>query len=127
VSQIFHRGENADLKLEEDGTVALVYRNDPGSWSDYTWYFFKENRLVETRQIQVDASVYDEMREKMIKIYGQLVPGIVSPILGPVRSDTFDSARSHIILILSKNADCPRDPCVSEIFLDRSQVGLTAR
>jgi hypothetical protein len=130
VSQIFHGGDKADVKLDEAGTDALVYRNDGASTSDHIWYYFKEGKLVETRQIQVDGyppSWYDEMREKMTKKYGQPVPGRVPPNLEPVRSDAFDSPRSVIILILSKNEDCPGDPCVSEIFLDRSQVGLAAR
>ena len=130
VSQIFHSGDNADVKLEDAGTDALVYRNDAATTSDHTWYYFKEGKLVETRQIQVDGyptSWYDEMREKMAKKYGQPVPGTVPADLKPVRADIFGSPRSLIILNLSKNDDCPGDPCVSEIFLDRSQPSLAVR
>ena len=130
VSQTFHSGDKADVKLEEAGTDALVYRNDAATTSDHTWYYFQEGKLVETRQIQVDGyppSWYDEMREKMTKKYGQPVPGTVPAELKPVRADIFGSPRSLLILILSKNDDCPGDPCVSEIFLDRSQPGLAVR
>lgn len=137
VAQIFSR-DSGDLKLDEVGSDALVYRNNAASRSDYNWYYFKEGKLVETKQVQAEGylpSWYDERLIEMMKKYGQPLPQKAPPNLEPIRSDVFSTERSLIILILSRDMELcgslTKEDCsavsVSEIFVDRSQVGLAVR
>ncbi len=131
VLQAFHRmaANDPDMKLEEVDTNAFVCRGHAMGIRDNNWYYFKEGKLVETRTINLDYpdSWYDETLEKLKKDYGQPVQGSIPPNLKPIRSDVFVSPRSLIILIVDKPEDCNGGACVSEIYLDSSQVGLAVR
>jgi hypothetical protein len=121
-------GQDVWAQPTEEGADNLIYRQDSAHFSRRFCYYFREGKLVEIRQDEEEGympSEYGDRVEEFTKKFGQPVKQDVKLSFQPIRSATFVSPNSVIVIVSYRNQS--GETPYSVISLDRSQPQLVAR